>query len=247
MSAPSYLTAYILLSMIGIIAAFLAGLHVTASRAGWDAGQRARALLTADVLVPLWFAVALALSLWGAFQGAASRPPTIEFGIFVPVLIGVIWLWRSQTARRLIDALPQSFLVGLQTYRALGLIFLLLYAQGRLPGLFAWPAGAGDVAVGLLAPFVAMAHARGDAGSETRLRNWNILGLVDLTIAITMGFLTSPSPLELFSFDAPNQLISAYPLVMIPVFAVPLSILLHAASLIKLSREAARRLTPAIV
>jgi len=51
-----------------------------------------------------------------------------------------------------------------------------------------------------------------------------------------MGFMTSPSPLQLLSFEAPNELISAFPLVMVPVFAVPLSILLHLMSLMKLRR-----------
>jgi hypothetical protein len=38
----------------------------------------------------------------------------------------------------------------------------------------------------------------------------------------------------MLAFDAPNELISAFPLVMVPVFLVPLSILLHLASLKKL-------------
>ena len=47
--------------------------------------------------------------------------------------------------------------MSIQVYRALGLIFLVLYAEGRLPGAFALPAGCGDVLVGLLAPIVGIA------------------------------------------------------------------------------------------
>jgi hypothetical protein len=39
------------------------------------------------------------------------------------------------------------------------------------------------------------------------------------------------------SLDAPNQLIGEYPLVLVPVFGVPLAAILHVASLIKLSRS----------
>ena len=47
--------------------------------------------------------------------------------------------------------------------------------------------------------------------------------------------------LQAFSFDAPNELISArFPLVMVPVFAVPLAVILHVVSLIKLRRDAPR-------
>jgi hypothetical protein len=44
----------------------------------------------------------------------------------------------------------------------------------------------------------------------------------------------------MLSFDAPNELIGAFHLVMIPVFAIPLSVLLHIASLVKLGRDARR-------
>lgn len=244
MSAPNYVTYTILLSSIGIIAAVLAGLRSAVVHAGWEESRRVATLRTAAVLLPLWFAVALALSAAEVFRGVADHAPTIEFGIFVPIAVGLVWLWRSETAMRLIDAVPQSWLVGIQFYRALGLIFLLLHAQGSLPSLFALPAGSGDVTVGLLAPVVAVAYARGMAGREVLVRGWNILGLLDLAVAITTGFLTSPSPLQMYSFDAPNELITAYPLVLVPVFGVPLAVLLHVVSLIKLSRETAHRMSP---
>lgn len=242
MSAPNYVTYTILLSSIAIIVAALAGLRVAVTRAGWEEAQRIATLRMAAVVLPLWFVVALALSSAEVFRGVAV--PTIEFGIFMPVVIGLVWLWRSETAIRLIDAIPQSWLVGIQFYRVLGLIFLLLNAEGSLPSLFALPAGNGDVMVGLLAPVVAVAYARGVVGRELLVRGWNILGLLDLAVAITTGFLTSPSPLQMFSFDAPNELIDAYPLVLVPVFGVPLAVLLHVASLVKLGRETAHRMSP---
>jgi hypothetical protein len=45
---------------------------------------------------------------------------------------------------------------------------------------------------------------------------------------------------QLFAFDLPNELISQFPPVLIPVFLVPLSVLLHLASLTKLRRGALR-------
>jgi len=96
----------------------------------------------------------------GAYHAESDRIPTIQYGIFVPILIGGFLIWRSPSVRRVIDAVPQQWIVGVQAYRALGVIFLILYATDRLPGLFAWPAGLGDVLVGVLAPVVALAYAR---------------------------------------------------------------------------------------
>jgi len=60
------------------------------------------------------------------------------------------------------------------------------------------------------------------------------VGLLDLAIAVTTGFLTSP--FQMYAFDVPNELITANPLVLVPVFGVPLPVLLHVASLINLAR-----------
>jgi hypothetical protein len=118
--------------------------------------------------------------------------------------------------------------------------FLILFAAGKLPGLFAWPAGLGDVLAGVLAPVVAVAYARAPHKNSDLVFGWNLFGLADLVVAVTAGFLTSPSPFQLFAFDLPNELVSEFPLVLVPVFLVPVSVLLHLASLTKLRRGALR-------
>jgi hypothetical protein len=56
-------------------------------------------------------------------------------------------------------------------------------------------------------------------------------------VAVVTGFLSAPSRFQLFSLEAPNALIGSFPLVMVPIYAVPLSIVLHLASLTKLRRD----------
>lgn len=126
----------------------------------------------------------------------------------------------------------------MQLYRVAGAIFLVAYAQGLMPGAFALPAGLGDVAVGLTAPLVAYVSARRGRSAHRLAVAWNLLGIADLVVAVTMGFLTSPSAFQQLALDQPNVLISRYPFVLIPTFAVPVSILLHLLSLWRLRREA---------
>ncbi len=56
-------------------------------------------------------------------------------------------------------------------------------------------------------------------------------------MAIATGAMTSPGRAHLLSLDAPNLLISSYPLVMVPTFAVPLALMLHGLVLRRLRRE----------
>ena len=76
----------------------------------------------------------------------------------------------------MIAAVPQQWIVGVQLYRALGAIFLILYAAGKLPGLFAWPAGIGDIAIGFLAPVVGLAYARAPHKAAGVVAAWNVFG-----------------------------------------------------------------------
>ena len=233
---PSYLTPFILTGMITIITAVLIGLRRALSRAPWPERDRAKAFWSVASLLVGWFVFAGATSMAG-WYAPLSGPPTIQYALLIPILVGAVLFRSWPLLRRTLALIPDSWLVGVQLYRVLGVIFLVLYAGGHLPGLFALPAGVGDTLVGIFAPSVAASFARIPEGVQRRVRLWNLLGIADLVVAVTIGFLTSPSPLQLAAFDRPSKLIAMFPLSLIPVFAVPLSILLHIASLQRVSQR----------
>jgi hypothetical protein len=231
---PNYLFPFVLSGSVATVAAVLFGLHRALMLAGWPTRDRRRAVSIGTLLLVGWFFAAL-LPSWSEFYRTAPFSiPTIQYGLLIPIIAGVALFWRWGTFRRAIEAVPQQWIVSVQFYRVEGLIFLMLYAGHRLPGVFALPAGIGDVVVGLLAPAIGIAYAYRLRNTGVLVRAWNFLGIADLIVAVTTGFLSSPSRFQMWAFGAPNRLISAFPLVMIPVFLVPLSVLLHLASLYKL-------------
>jgi hypothetical protein len=157
MIIPAYLPYYVVAGTIGMIATLLFGLSRALRDAGWAANERAATVGATAITVIGWFLLTIALASVDAYRADAERIPTIQYGILVPILIGGLLIWRSSRLARIIDAVPQHCLIAIQLYRALGVIFLILYGTGKLPGLFAWPAGLGDVLVGVLAPVVAIA------------------------------------------------------------------------------------------
>jgi hypothetical protein len=240
MTGSTYLAYYTVLGSVGMIAAILLGLWSALTKANWPAAERGQVLTVAGLTLILWFAATALLAWLGSYQGGLGRLPTIQFGILVPILIGAALIWRSPAAGRILDAVPQQWLVGIQFYRVIGAIFVVLYAAGSLPGTFALPAGLGDLAVGLLALIVAWRYARAPSQSAGLVRWWNSFGVGDLVVALVAGIMTAPSPFQLLALDAPNTMIDAFPLVLIPVFVVPLSAILHIASLTKLHRDTAQ-------
>jgi len=232
-SIPSYLTIYVVTGSIAAIATLLFGLHRALKRAAWPEKERAKAFWSVSALLVVWFIAAVGTSLAG-WYGGARRLPTIQYALLIPIVVGVLLFWTWPLLRRTLAVVPNEWLVGIQFYRTLGLIFLILYAAGRLPALFALPAGLGDFFVGVFAPGVARAYGRSSEGAAGRVRLWNLLGIADLVIAVTTGFLTAPSPFQVASLNHPNTLIALFPLSLIPVYMVPLSILLHFSSLQRL-------------
>jgi hypothetical protein len=180
-----------------------------------------------------WLALAIYFGSVGTFRFALNQPfPYIGLAILGPIILGWMLMFQSKTLREIVQAVPQSWLIGIQFYRILGVIFLILYAEGQIPGIFAIPAGCGDIIIGLSAIAVAAIAPKNYANRLVAL--WNGLGIVDLVIAVGTGFLTAPSRYQILSREAPDVIIGTFPLVMIPIYLVPLSILLHLASLFKL-------------
>ena len=178
-------------------------------------------------------AVVAAAWLVGVFLlGAAGNdvlPPRIPIALAATLLMGYLLL-LSPTFRQVVAAVPQHWLIGIQAFRVLGAVWLVRYFAGGLPGLFALPAGIGDVATGLLAPFVAYAWYSGKPYARTAAIAWNLFGMVDLVNAVVLGTVTNGGAGGI-----------VFPIVLIPVYAVPRSLLIHSYSLMGLLRKTSQK------
>ncbi|WGR98605.1 MFS transporter [Bradyrhizobium sp. ISRA443] len=216
------------------------GLWLGLEAAGLTPDQRRTTWLAVMIPDTLWFAVAWSAAINGAFRTGISPLPTLPLAIFLPVIIGAPLLLLSKRMGQVLDAMPATWLVALQLYRVFGSWALAAGLREVLPGVLAWPAGIGDVLTGLFAVPVAIAVASGTAQGRRAAIIWNMFGLADFAVAITLGIVTSPGRFQLI---VPNVLsigAGAYPDVLTPAFVVPSSILLHALSL----RQLYRRIRP---
>ena len=121
--------------------------------------------------------------------------------------------------------------IGIQAWRFAGLGFLALYAHEVLPGLFAWPAGLGDMAIGMTAPWVVLALIRRpEFAASNGFALWHLLGLLDLVVAVTTGILGSGSAIGIGG-EITTDVMGQLPLVLIPCYFVPIFIMLHLTAL----------------
>jgi hypothetical protein len=182
---------------------------------------QSRRIIGSAVVAAAWL---VGVSLLGG-AGNDVLPPRIPMALGATLLVGYLLL-LSPTFRRIIAAAPQHWLIGIQGFRILGAVWLVRFFAGGLPGLFALPAGIGDVATGLLAPFVAYAWYSRKPWARSTAITWNLFGMADLVNAVVLGTLTNGGAGGIL-----------FPLVLIPAYGVPRSFLIHSYSLIGLLRK----------
>ena len=220
-----------------VLALVALGLWLGLERTDLTPDQRRTTWLTIMVPFTLWSAVAWTAAINGVFRTGASALPLLPLTIFLPVIIGAPLLLLSKRVGQLLDVMPTAWLVALQLYRVFGSQWLAYWLRGLLPGLWALPAGTGDVLTGLFAVPAAIALATGTAEGRKAAILWNIFGLADVAVAIILGMIISPGPFQLIIPNGSSIGLSGYPNVLTPAFVVPSSILLHALSLRQLRRR----------
>jgi hypothetical protein len=169
-------------------------------------------------LLAAWFVFSLTASAFHIYIAKPSQPPLpILLAVLAPIAAFLVWLASSPAFRRFVFSLDPRAVTIVHTWRLAGFTFLTLYAYGILPGLFALPAGWGDITIGATAPLVALRLARPNHRASFML--WQALGILDLVFAVSLGALTS--------YVSGATALAVLPLSLIPTFAVPLLIILH--------------------
>lgn len=192
-------------------------------------------------LLVLWFLTILTLTTTGAMDPGPGNPPLpILISVVIPVLLFLGAYGALPRFKAMVLGADLRLITAIQAWRTVGLGFIFLHLSGLLPGLFAWPAGLGDAAIAIGAPWIVYRLLR-DPGfvASNRFILWNWLGILDFAVAVVVGAATSGAIPALVADGVTSAAMSTMPLGLIPGFFVPMFILLHLTAL--LQAAAARR------
>jgi hypothetical protein len=196
-------------------------------------------------LLALWFLGVLFAGYNRVFNSASLNGVggliLLGLSALTPIILFGVWFYVSPAFKEHVLSLNPAILTAVQTWRVGGIVFLILLMNGILPPSFAYPAGIGDMAIGITAPFVAYAWSRKKL-SPWGFILWQTAGMADLIVAVTTGVLSSPSKIGILAGGVSTQVMGMLPMSLIPTFAVPLFFILHIiciAQVRKLKREPA--------
>ena len=220
------------MSAVGInLVVFMQVLPVTTPR---------RLLLTA--IAGGWVGLATGLGAAGLLTFSPEHPvPLVGVLFAVPLLVVGVLALGSQSVRGALLAVPMPVLIGLNSLRVLGVMFLLLAASGRLSGPFPYFAGIGDIVTGALAIPLALGAARTGSVPASAVRRWNLFGTLDLFVAVSLGIASANgSPVQLIHAGVGSEAMQHLPFSLVPTVLVPFFLITHG---VVAARLAATRMT----
>ncbi len=191
--------------------------------------------IIAIILCLIWMAITAIIGTLGLYEYLRFESHlSIIISVITPSIIyGILYIFNSKV-RTWTKNLSLAMLVLPHAWRTVGFTFLTLWAYKTLPAGFAAPAGFGDFAIAIAAPFVAVALWMKWKQAIKTAVIFHVLGFIDLFFAI----LTGASGYGI-SADKMNVVdpMTAFPLVIITTVFVPLLVLSHVISLTKIISE----------
>ena len=161
-----------------------------------------------------------------------ALPLRLIAAVALPASIFLTAYALMPAVQRWVEALDMAAVVGVQTWRVIGVVFVVLWAMGTLPAAFALTAGLGDIAVGVLAIGVTLAVARRVPGWQGRVRLLIVAGMIDFVGAFGTAILVAPG--RILAGGPTAEMMQVLPLALIPAFGVPLFMIIHLIAWLKL-------------
>lgn len=174
----------------------------------------------------VWLGLAVFVST-REFAGASAPAIALTaWGLTAAVLL--TW-WIVPAVRARVDALPMSALIAIHLCRFVGVYFLILGNEGRLPRDFALPGGIGDVVVAVGATLLLLFNPL--RKRRAVVTGWNVIGLIDIIFVVLSALRCG---LREWSSMA---LLRQLPLSLLPTFVVPLILVSHVLIFVRIAKE----------
>lgn len=189
-------------------------------------------IILAMVLCVVWMGVTGVIGTLGLYEYPRDGSHfLIVITVIAPTIFFALLFISFSAIRRWTQRLNLGMLTLPHAWRTVGYTFLALWFYGILPAGFAAPAGFGDFAIAIAAPFVAVALWLQWANAIRAAVWFHILGFIDLFVAILTGTTGLGVPIEGMTLIDP---MTAFPMVIIPTVFVPLLVLSHVMALTKI-------------
>lgn len=226
---------FITLSAICITLVFI-GLYKT----GKKLNKGSRLAHTFLGIIIGWILLISILAIKGILSDFSSVPPKMGIVLLPPMIIA-FYLTFSGKMDKILISTPQSWLIGIQSFRiAVEILLWLLFTNHLLPVQMTFEGLNWDILSGILGLVMLIVLRMNNGFSEAAILIYNLIGLMLLINIVTIAILSFPTEYRYFTNEPANRIVAIFPFVLLPGILVPLAYYLHFFSLRKFFLEKKR-------
>ncbi len=230
-NVPFYISALLLLIVLLIIWFIFHAVNTSLTGLKADKTKKNWYLYTTAIIITGWLIVTALIAFNGTLLDFASTPPKIMIVVLPPV-IAISYLANSTRVNTLIQEIPSSWLVYIQSFRVLmELVLWLLFSKNIIPVQMTFEGINYDILTGLSAPLIAYYCLSENKWPRITAILWNFAGLLLVTNIFLTAFLSTPGPARQFFNEPANTIVAYFPFIWIPAFIVPFAYFMHILSI----------------
>jgi len=229
MNSNIYQIAQIMLAMLalGLVALTLFALREAFRKMHLPADKRHQLLRYIGFGFLFWLSLLGLLSFMGFFSDFQTLPPKILIAILPPIILSITLL-HSRFFKLILRAIPERWLILIQSFRILMELFLwFCFWGGFVPFQMTFEGFNHDILVGITALMAGFFFFYKGRRQQTAAIFWNISGLILLLNIVIISIISTPSPFRVFMNEPANYFISQPPFIWIPGFIVPFAMAMH--------------------
>ncbi len=184
-----------------------------------------------SLVLGIWLLLLLGLSSSGFLGDFSTFPPRMMLVLVIP-MVTLIWFVLSKKSEQTVSLLPPGWIVKMQGFRVIVELFIWwAYLDGDLPVQMTFEGRNFDILIGLTAPLVAYLWLKENKERPALVITWNVLGILVLLNIVVIAVLSMPTPVQYFTNEPANTIVSTFPWVLLPGILVMLAVSLHLLSI----------------
>jgi len=179
-----------------------------------------------------WLFIQWLLAYMGFFSNFDVLPPRILLFALLPAIVLSICLLFSKKFAKILQHIPPTWLIQIQSFRILMEIMLWIgFIGGFVPFQMTFEGFNMDIIAGITALFAGLVFFGKNRFLRPESIIWNIFGIFLLVNILFIATISTPSPLQIFKNEPVNTFIGDAPFIWIPGFIVPFALAMHLFSL----------------
>jgi hypothetical protein len=227
-STPGFLWPLLTLVCLVII---LTGLRAVLKRTTWEKNKQNKTFFGTTFLLVTWIGLLTILASTGFFADFSKWPPRPVLAMLIPLPI-IFLIAFSKTGTQLLQTVPSSWLVFMQSFRVIvELLLLFAFMAGKLPVQMTFEGRNFDVVTGVLALPIGYLLAKKKSYASRLAVAFNIIGVLLLLNILVIAVFSMPTSIRYFMNEPSSILVSQFPFILLPGILVPIAYTMHIFSL----------------